>query len=212
MPFGRRLWLSFSLLAAVNLPVSAAQLPQPDEQELKLDSAISVLKDEILQFSRDANLTEREVLYPPATRTSVYVSTRVNQLLIREISISLDDLAPVNYRYSEKEATALHNSEGLHRVILTNLEPGAHRIRAQFSGRYLDDSPQEPPVTGSYEGVFNKTAKEAFIELAFARPSRLRKPDIALKNWSLKGFVDEQATSPNSEVNRLTRNRLRLNR
>lgn len=212
MPFGRRLWLSFSLLAAVNLPVSAAQLPQPDEEELKLDSAIGALKDEILQFSRDANLTEREVLYPPATRTSVYVSTRVNQLLIREISISLDEQAPVNYRYSEKEATALHNSEGLHRVILTNLEPGAHRIRAQFSGRYQDDSPEEPPVTGSYEGVFNKTTKEAFIELAFARPSRLRKPDVSLKNWSLKGFVDEQATSPNSEVNRLTRNRRRLGR
>lgn len=161
--------------------VQAADLPPPDENQLKLDGAIQGIKDEVLNFNRDALNVENDVLYPAYSRTSIYVGVKVSGLLLKTVSVAVDDKPAQTYSYSEHEAKALLTSKGLHRLMRVSLESGAHRISADYTAQFADAKPDEPPVTGHYEAIFDKYLRETELELLISRGSRLSKPQMTLR-------------------------------
>lgn len=154
-----------------------------DEEALRLDQQVQVLKDEVLEFNREAQRAEDAVLFPAHSRLSIYVGVRVSGLLAREVTVSLDDGAPQTYTYEDRDAKALLGNQHLQRVLRANVEPGPHRIRVSFTGEWADADEDDEPVTDVYEGIFDKGKTEAELELLLARESRVAKPRLALRQW-----------------------------
>lgn len=172
------------LVACVVGLLSPAFAAQNDAQALKLDQAVQALKDEVLEFNREAQAVENEVLLPAHARLSVYLGVKVSGLLLEEVSVMIDDGRPVVYRYDANDARALLNETSLQRIVRTPVAGGAHRIRVSFTGHYADDKEDAPPVTDSFEAVFDKGLEEAELELTIARERRLAgKPRLSMKQW-----------------------------
>lgn len=184
--------LCFGTLAqAQTAPVA----PPPDAEQLKLDGAIQGLKDEILDFNREALAVENEILYPLHTRANLYFGVRVGALLMKTLSIAVDDGQPVTYTYSDSEARALLNSEGLHRVLRLSLDPGPHRISVDYTAQYADADADDKPITGHYEAIFDKRGRAAELELTLARGTRLSQPQMRLRDRKVAA-ADESLAAP----------------
>ncbi len=181
---GRR--ASRQLVAALlSLPMTAAAAaPQSAERAAQLDQAIQVMKDEIVELSRDAQAIENDLLIPAHQRVSVYLGVGVRGLLMREVSVTVDDRKPEIYRYDERDARALLADHALQRLLQTSVAPGPHRIRVTYVARYADDPPDAPPVTQSYDAIFDKDHHEAELEFNIARASRFgTETRMSLKQW-----------------------------
>lgn len=165
--------------------VSAAPAADGDEQALKQDQVIQALKSEILQFSAEAQGIETDVLLPVHARASIYLSVKVSGLLLEEASVTIDDRPPEVYHYDGNDARALLSERSAQRLARILVNPGAHRIRVSFSGRYADDKADAPPVTDTYEAIFDKDAREAVLEFTIARERRFSsRPRLSLKQWT----------------------------
>lgn len=188
MPFLRgRTALSHLCVCAVLLAaatgVHAAKPVATDDKALTLDQTVQSLKDEALQFNRDALFAEEQFLYPPQSRLSVYVSNSTKNLLLTEITVTIDADEAVTYRYGEIDSRALLAEGSLQRVILRNVDRGAHRIRVSFAGQYADAKSDANPVVGNYEAVFDKGLDPAELELQIQRSGRRIGPGIKLTEW-----------------------------
>lgn len=173
----------FVIVAALVSGFAYAEQPPPNPAAVKLDKTIQDLKNETLQFNREATALERDVLYPAHSRLGLYLGVRINNLLIKEINISLDNGAPQKITYDEKQARALFQSSNIDRLLYTNLTPGSHRIHADYIARYDGSKDSAPPITGSYDAVFDKTFSESELELVLARGRSSSKPGLSLKEW-----------------------------
>ena len=165
-----RLLLSVALLP---LPLAAAdQAADVAERAIRLDQVIEALKDEVIEFSAEAQSIEDTVLIPEHQRVSIYLRVAVSGLLLQRVSIAVDERDAEIYEYEERDARALLSDDALQRVLRTTVGQGPHRIRFSYSGRYADDKPDAPPVTGSYEAIFDKDHKESELEFIISRASR----------------------------------------
>lgn len=171
------------LLSGAVCGAQAADTAAPDEGALNLDQAVQALKDEGIQFNRDAQMAEEAYLFPPATRLAVYVSNRIRNLLLKEVSIRVDDREPVTYRYGEIDARALLEKGAMQRLMLTNLDRGAHRLQVAYSGRFMDGDEQTGEFAETYQAVFDKGLDAAELELEILRGSRKGAPSMKLKEW-----------------------------
>lgn len=182
-------------LCLAQAAVAAAPVPPPpDPEQLKLDGAIQGLKDEILSFNRDAQLVENDVLYPAHSRASIYLGVKIGALLMKTVSIAVDDRPAQTYTYSDPQARALLISEGLHRLVQISLEPGPHRLTVDYTAQYADADKDDKPVTGHYEAIFDKRPREAELELTLSRNSRFSEPQLRLRDR--KVAVDEALPPP----------------
>ncbi len=169
---GRRA-LRLLLVAALPLHVAAAdQAADVAERAIRLDQVMQALKDEVVELGREAQAVENAVVVPEHLRVSVYLRVNVSGLLLDEVSIAIDDREAEVYRYDEKDARALLSEHALQRILRTTAGPGAHRVRLSYRGKYADDKPEDPPVTDSYEAIFDKGAQETELEFTIARASR----------------------------------------
>jgi hypothetical protein len=155
--------------------------PPPDSNALKLDQTIQGLKDQVLNFNRDATAVEQESLYPPYTRTNVFLGTRVSGLLVKEFSVTFDGAEPQKFTFDDTESLAFLLHKGFRRVVRLNLEPGSHRIRADFSGKFADAKPDAVPITGTLEAVFDKNYNDTDLELMIVRTGFMAGPSITLQ-------------------------------
>ncbi|TXH05085.1 MAG: hypothetical protein E6R07_05675 [Nevskiaceae bacterium] len=164
--------------------LQAAAPPAPDANALQIDQNIQSLKDEVLQFNRDAVTLEQDTLYPPYSRTSVYLGVRIGGLLVKDFSIAFDDGTPQTFNFTDDEGRAFLLHNGLRRMLRANLAPGPHRIRADFSAQYADAKPSDAPVTNHFEAIFDKGYSQTDLELTLGRSTRVAKPGLTLKQWS----------------------------
>lgn len=185
------------LVALCSLRAHAAQTPSAEDSSAKLDGIIESLKKEAVDFNREAQDIEQVVMYPDHSRVSIYISCKVSRLLLQNVTLIIDDGKPVRYDYSERSAKALLLSDGLHRVLLTNVAPGSHRIRAEFRGQFADADAGDAPVIGRFEETFDKTAKPLDLELRVARYTRLSQPKLALVVWKPQGAADAKLDETN---------------
>lgn len=161
--------------------------PQPpDEEAITLDQTTQALKDELVQFNRDAQLAEDEFLYPPHTRLSVYVSNQVEGFLLQEVRVAIDDGEPLVYTYDEHDSRALLGKDALQRLIQVNVDRGAHRVKADFRGQRVDAEEGDPPLIGNHEAIIDKTLDPAEVELQIVANSRRRHPMMQVKEWRVE--------------------------
>ncbi|TJY60979.1 hypothetical protein E4T66_10055 [Sinimarinibacterium sp. CAU 1509] len=176
----------FSALVIFSLSASAAQ-PDLTERALRLDQNIQALKDEIIEFNREAQAVENETLVPDHLRLSVYLSVGVGGLLLTEAAITVDDKAPEIYRYDETDARALLDDAAVQRVLITTVMPGPHRIRMTVNGNFANAKPGDAPITQSYEAIFDKDDQEAELEFRLTRSSRFGGDlKLTMKQWKVK--------------------------
>jgi hypothetical protein len=176
----------FSALVIFCLPASAAE-PDISERALRLDQNIQALKDEIIEFNREAQAVENETLVPDHLRLSVYLGVGVGGLLLTEAAITVDDRAPEIYRYDETDARAMLDDDAVQRVMVTTVTPGPHRIRMKVTGNFADAKPEDAPITQSYDAIFDKDQQEAELEFRVARSSRFGSDlKLTMKQWKVK--------------------------
>jgi hypothetical protein len=177
-------WIK-ALAAAAALPLLAAAAPPPpgaDPAELSLDQRIQKLKESALDITWREEAIEKQFLFPAGTRISVYVGDTVTGMLLKQISVSIDNSAPVHYEYSELESIVLQE-QGLHKIVSINASPGTHSIHADFTAQYADAQPQDLPFSGRFDGSFDKTAQPAQLELDLVRDSYQGKPALKFREW-----------------------------
>ena len=174
---------AFALLALVASGARAVEPAPADEGAITLDQTIQAVKDETVQFNRDALMAEEAFLFPPQTRLAIYVSNAAKNVLLSEISVTLDDKTPTVYRYGDKDSRALLFKGALQRLILDNVERGQHRVRVSYNGNYVSGDDEPEPVAGQFEAVFTKGLESAEIELALEKGRRKTEPVMKLKEW-----------------------------
>lgn len=155
--------------------------PPPDSNALKLDQTIQGLKDQVLIFNRDATTVEQASLYPPYTRTNVFLGVRTSGLLVKDFTVTFDGSMTQKFTFDETESLAFLQHKGFRRVVRLNLEPGSHRIRANFTAQYADAKPEAAPITGSLEAVFDKNYNDTDLELMILRPGFMAEPSLTLQ-------------------------------
>jgi hypothetical protein len=161
----------------------AAEPPPPDERAIQLDQQIQALKDEIIEFTREAQSVEDDVLFPPQTRLDVYLGVKVSGLLMKDVSVTLDDRPTETRNYQDKDARAMLSDLNLDRLLRANVAVGAHRVRVAFTAQMVDAKADAPPITDSYEAIFDKTVTPAELEFVISRPTRFAKPRLSMKQW-----------------------------
>jgi tetratricopeptide (TPR) repeat protein len=163
---------------AVSGLAHAAVKPAPVVPDpLKIDQSVQALKEEALSLSRELLSLDETLLYPDVSRVAIYVSVKVGGFLLEEMAITLDNGQEIRYHYSESESKSLLK-QGVHRFLRTNLTPGAHRLQAQFVGRFVDADPKDKPIRGALETVFQKDLDPMELVLPVGRSSRLNRPGL----------------------------------
>ncbi len=170
-----------------------ASEPPTDDAQLKLDAAIQGLKEEVISFNREASDIESGILYPNHSRTDIYIGVQVGALLIHTVKVTVDDLPSQSYTFTDAEARALLNSEGLHRVMRISLDQGPHRLAAEYTAQYADAKPDAALIGGKYEAIFDKFGREADLEIRIARNSRLSAPEVRLREFRPAGANEKVA-------------------
>lgn len=173
----------FGALLAGAAAASAAEPAATGEPELQLDQAIQALKDDVVEFTREAQSIEDDVMFPAETRLDVYLGVKVSGLLLQEVSVTLDEQPAQTTVYSDRDARAMLSDLNLRRLLRANVNAGAHRIRVAFTGRMADAKPDAAPIVDSYEAIFDKTAVPAELEFVISRPNRLSKSRLTMKQW-----------------------------
>jgi hypothetical protein len=167
------------LLAAACAALLPALALAATANTAEVDRELQLLKDETIQLSRELLATERAMLYPERSLTSVYVQVKVSGFLLDSISVRINEAAPQSHTYSNSESLALLKDGGWHRLARLRLEPGTYRLQAEFSGHFFDARPGEAPVKGRVETLFDKGASELDLVLPISRNTRLDKPGLA---------------------------------
>lgn len=171
-------------LALVMAPVAIATAADPtSEKALLLDQNIQALKDEVLQFNRDALIAEENYQYPEHSRVEVYVSVETQALLLQRITVSIDGGEPLTYTYKDSDARSLVRSRGLQRLGRFNVSKGAHKISADFVAQYADAKEGEPIITDRIDAVFDKALTATTLELVVGKARRGGKPVLRLQEW-----------------------------
>jgi hypothetical protein len=108
---------------------------------------------------------------------SLYIGNRDPAMLLDEVRVIIDRAPQQRYEYSDREAQALHQ-DGLHRFLLSRLEPGTHHLRADFAARYADAPPDHLRAAGTLERDFTVAVQPAYVELELVKGSYLGKPEL----------------------------------
>ncbi len=171
-----------TLLACLPIAVHAAP-PQPaDPAVLEIDRTLQVLKSEVFDINQQAIRTEDAFLYPEQTRVTIYVGVDAPGLLLDEVVITVDGNEPIRRKLEVTEAVALQR-RGLYRALRLNVTPGAHRMWAEFTGRYADTGADGQRMRGRYEAVFDKTDRASDLEILISTPGLGMQPTMALRDW-----------------------------
>ncbi|MGH8445984.1 MAG: hypothetical protein ACREVL_11995 [Solimonas sp.] len=155
-----------------------------NEQAIKLDQTVQALKDEVLEFNSEAASVEVDALLPAYDRLNVYLSVKAGGLLLDEVSVSLDDRPAEVYHYDEFDSRAILGKNSLQRLMRVSAEPGPHKLRISFSGKYADAKAGEAPLTDVYETTIDKGSQAADVEFVVSKESRFGgKPKLTMKQW-----------------------------
>ena len=160
-------------------PATTATNAESDSAALQLDRDMQDLKAQTLALNRDLESLERELRYPDQSMTTVYVAVKVGGFLLDDLSVRINENEPVTHRYTDSESLALLKDDSWHRLLRLPLEPGTYRLQAEFTGHFYDAKPQDPPVKGKVETLFEKGLSELDLVLPISRNTRLDKPGLS---------------------------------
>ena len=188
------------LLFCLTTPVSAQELDEPldeaaeivtgetnDEELLdeaapeegSLDAEIKALKKEMLSLNRDLFILEEDLLFPPNTQFSVFLSMDAGALFsLDSVQLKINDKNIANHLYTERELTALKRG-GVQRLYIGNLPSGKHEIVAIFTGV----GPSGLDYRRDESVVIEKTTEPQFVELMIADDTGKEQPQFDVRVW-----------------------------
>ena len=169
-----------ALLVGFTASVFAVEPLAPDEDAIKLDQAVQVLKDEATLFQGDAQVARMAYLFPPESRLTVYLSNSLDDLLVEKVSLRIDDREPIEHEYDDFSSRALLVDGALQQIALMNIDRGAHQLEIKVSGRYAKD---ESDVEASFVAGFNKLLGASDIEIELVKGKRRGPPVIEMREW-----------------------------
>ncbi len=117
----------------------------------------------------------------PIRAPNVFLGVRLSGMLVKEFSVTFDGGQPQKFTFDDTESLAFLLHKGLRRVVRLNLEPGPHRIRAEFSGQFADAKPDALPITGNLEAVFDKNYNDTDLQLMLVRTGFMAAPSLTLQ-------------------------------
>ncbi len=172
-----------ALLAFCLTPVSASAAEVPGQDSVHLDQQLQALKEDFTAFRQRVLLSEDEVLYPPVSRVTVFVSNNIPELMLQNFRVAIDGTQPAVHQYDESQARALLFPDTVQKLMRVNMPRGGHRMRAQFTARMINDEQGAEPVTGEAVFTFRKGVEAVDLEIQIVQgPSRAR-PALLLQEW-----------------------------
>ena len=148
-------------------------------EEGSLDAEIEALKKEVLSLNRDLFILEEDLLFPPNTQFSVFLSMDAGALFsLDSVQLKINDKNIANHLYTQRELAALKRG-GVQRLYIGNLPSGEHEIVAIFTG--IGPSGRDYRLGESV--VIEKTTEPQFVEFMIADDTGKEQPQFDVRVW-----------------------------
>jgi len=148
-------------------------------EEGSLDAEIEALKKEVLSLNRDLFILEEDLLFPPNTQFSVFLSMDAGALFsLDSVQLKINDKNIANHLYTERELAALKRG-GVQRLYIGNLPTGEHEIIAIFTGV----GPSGRDYRRGETVVIEKTTEPQFVEFMIADDTGKEQPQFDVRVW-----------------------------
>ena len=148
-------------------------------EEDSLDAEIEALKKEVLSLNRDLFILEEDLLFPPNTQFSVFLSMDSGALFsLDSIQLKVNDKNIANHLYTERELAALKRG-GVQRLYIGNLPSGEHEVIAIFTGV----GPSGRDYRLGETVVIEKTTEPQFVEFMIADDTGKEQPQFDVRVW-----------------------------
>jgi hypothetical protein len=154
-------------------------LEETELEENSLDAEIEALKKEVLSLNRDLFILEEDLLFPPNTQFSVFLSMDAGALFsLDSVQLKINDTNIANHLYTERELAALKRG-GVQRLYIGNLPSGEHEIVAIFIGV----GPSGRDYRRGESVVIEKTTEPQFVEFMIADDTGKEQPQFDVRVW-----------------------------
>jgi hypothetical protein len=148
-------------------------------EEDSLDAEIEALKKEVLSLNRDLFILEEDLLFPPNTQFSVFLSMDSGALFsLDSIQLKINDKNIANHLYTERELAALKRG-GVQRLYIGNLPSGEHEVIAIFTGV----GPSGRDYRLGKTVIIEKTTEPQFVEFMIADDTGKEQPQFDVRVW-----------------------------
>jgi hypothetical protein len=165
--------------AALEEAIDEETLEAAALEEGSLDAEIEALKKEVLALNRDLFILEEDLLFPPNTQFSVFLSMDAGALFsLDSVQLKINDKNIANHLYTERELTALKRG-GVQRLYIGNLPSGEHEIVAIFTGL----GPKGRDYRRGESVVIEKTTEPQFVEFMIADDTAKEQPQFNVRVW-----------------------------
>jgi len=165
--------------AALEEAIDEETLDAAALEEGSLDAEIEALKKEVLALNRDLFILEEDLLFPPNTQFSIFLSMDAGALFsLDSVQIKINDKNIANHLYTERELTALKRG-GVQRLYIGNLPSGEHEIVAIFTGV----GPKGRDYRRGESAVIEKTTEPQFVEFMIADDTGKEQPQFDVRVW-----------------------------
>lgn len=123
------LWSAASLAASSTPVPAAASTAAPPQMPSPLAPQVRKFKHETLVLQRQATSEALAYGHPAYSRATLYLGVNLGDFVIHELTLRIDDGAPVHRHYSRKTAIVLIK-HGLAPLGVFQTPPGTHRLTA----------------------------------------------------------------------------------
>jgi hypothetical protein len=148
-------------------------------EEGSLDAQIEALKKAVLSLNRDLFILEEDLLFPPNTQFSVFLSMDAGTFFsLDSVQLKINDKNIANHLYTERELAALKRG-GVQRLYIGNLPSGKHEIIAIFTGV----GPKGRDYRRGQTVVIEKTTEPQFVEFMIADDTGKEQPQFDVRIW-----------------------------
>ncbi len=148
-------------------------------EEGSLDAEIEALKKAVLSLNRDLFILEEDLLFPPNTQFSVFLSMDAGTFFsLDSVQLKINDKNIANHLYTERELAALKRG-GVQRLYIGNLPSGEHEIIAIFTGV----GPKGRDYRRGQTVVIEKTTEPQFVEFMIADDTGKEQPRFDVRIW-----------------------------
>jgi hypothetical protein len=93
------------------------------------------VKQSFVELRRDLVILEEDLLFPASSQVAVFLSMDVGEFFsLDAVTLTLDGEDVTHHLYTERQVDALHRG-GVQKLFLGNVQQGAHRLTAVFTGQ-----------------------------------------------------------------------------
>ncbi len=158
-----------SLLFALSYPSAFSESFQKE-----LDQQLDGLSIAIDDIEKDISDLKKDILFPPVTRLTVYVSVAPDVLFdLHSLTLLVDGKEKSFHIYSERDIAALRLG-GMQKLYEGNVTLGFHDVKAVFKGK----TKKEKPASHAVDLTFEKKLEGHVLNLAVKASSDSKAPQF----------------------------------